>query len=84
MNYYSLIEDESNHLEHKTFDQLQNEFKFLQRIIDLRKNSLEDYLSINISQFVQNTNSDHQFQQYRFSCSSMGSISYRNMSYIMH
>ena len=61
------IAEDWNHLEHKTFDQLQNEFNFLQRIIDLLNNSDEDYSSRNISEFVQNTNYDSRIKDFPLS-----------------
>ncbi|CAF4410251.1 unnamed protein product, partial [Adineta steineri] len=67
MDYYSSIADEWNHLEHKTFDQLQNEFNFLQRIIGELKNSLEDYSSMKLSEFVQNTNYDQKIKDFPLS-----------------
>ncbi|CAF1180009.1 unnamed protein product [Adineta steineri] len=67
MDYYSSIADEWNHLEHKTFDQLQNEFNFLQRIIGEVKDSLEDYSSMKLSEFVQNTNYDQKIKDFPLS-----------------
>ncbi|CAF1461197.1 unnamed protein product [Didymodactylos carnosus] len=65
----TLLADEWNHLEHKAFDQLENEYNLLQRIIDVLRNSPEDYSSKKVSEFIQNTNYDdrfaQQFEQYR-------------------
>ena len=78
MNSYILLADEWNHLEHKNFDQLQNEFYFLQRIIDLLKNSPEDYSLMKLSEFIRNTNNDdrfaQQFVQYRIKDFSLSQI----------
>ena len=86
MDYYSLIADEWNHLELKTFDQLQNEFNFLQRLTDVLTNSLGDYSSMKISEFVQNTNYDHQFaqqfEQYRMKDFPLSQIKYIRQLYL--
>ncbi|CAF4476513.1 unnamed protein product, partial [Rotaria sp. Silwood2] len=58
-----LLIEEWNHLEQKNIDQLQNEYNFLQRIMDILENSTEDYSSMQLSEFVQNTNYDHRFAQ---------------------
>ncbi|CAF3642885.1 unnamed protein product [Rotaria socialis] len=64
-----LLIDEWNHLDEKNLDQLHNELKFLQRIMDVLENSAENYSSMKLSAFIRNTNYDHrfteQFEQYR-------------------
>ena len=75
MDYYSLIADEWNHLEHKTLDQLQNEFNFLQRIIEILKDSLEDYSSMKISEFTE------QFEQCRIKDFPLSQIKYIHRLY---
>ncbi|CAF3824124.1 unnamed protein product, partial [Rotaria sp. Silwood1] len=78
MNSNSLLIDEWNHLEQKNLDQLQNEFNFLQRIMDVIKNSSEDYSSMKLSEFVRYINYDHrfvqQFEQYRIKDFSLSQI----------
>ncbi|CAF4327903.1 unnamed protein product [Rotaria socialis] len=64
-----LLIDEWNHLDEKNLDQLHNELKFFQRIMDVLENSAENYSSMKLSAFIRNTNYDHrfteQFEQYR-------------------
>ncbi|CAM4874703.1 unnamed protein product [Rotaria socialis] len=70
--------DEWNHLDEKNFDQLQSELNFLQRIIDVIKNSEESHSSMKLSEFVRNTNYDdrfaQQFEQYRIKDFSLSQI----------
>ncbi|CAF4244673.1 unnamed protein product, partial [Rotaria magnacalcarata] len=70
--------DEWNHLDEKNLDQLQNELNFLQRIIDVIKNSEENHSSMKLSEFVRNTNYDdrfaQQFEQYRIKDFSLSRI----------
>ncbi|CAM4822618.1 unnamed protein product [Rotaria magnacalcarata] len=70
--------DEWNHLDEKNLDQLQNELNFLQRIIDVIKNSEENHSSMKLSEFVRNTNYDDRFaqqlEQYRIKDFSLSQI----------
>ncbi|CAF1416941.1 unnamed protein product, partial [Rotaria sordida] len=69
MNFNILLIDEWNHLEQKNLIELQNESNLLQQIMNILKNSSENYSSMKLSEFIQNTNYDHrfiqQFQQYQ-------------------
>ncbi|CAF4290799.1 unnamed protein product, partial [Rotaria sordida] len=70
MNFNILLIDEWNHhLEQKNLIELQNESNLLQQIMDILKNSSQNYLSMKLSEFIQNTNYDHrfiqQFEQYQ-------------------
>ncbi|CAF4270503.1 unnamed protein product, partial [Rotaria sordida] len=69
MNFNILLIDEWNHLEQKNLIELQNESNLLQQIMDILKNSSQNYSSMKLSEFIRNTNYDHrfiqQFQQYQ-------------------
>ena len=62
------FKEQWNHLEQMNLHQLENEHYFLQRIIDVLTNSIEDLSSKSLSEFVRTPDYEHrflqQFQQY--------------------
>jgi hypothetical protein len=65
----SRLTDEWNHLEYADLNQLHNEHRFLQRIANIARNSIEDFSTTNLSTFIRDSEYGHrfaeQFQEYR-------------------
>ncbi|CAM2729399.1 unnamed protein product [Rotaria socialis] len=78
MDSLNRLTDEWNHLEQKSLGQLQNEFNFLQRIIDILKDASEDHSTESLSEFIRTTNYDdrfaEQFEQYEMKDFSLSQI----------